>query len=183
MKYLLTVDPGVSSGVALGTYSDTEAYQRTHAWQVPDGLEGFLEWLDFRRWEVTDGSRRWAMDDRLIADKDVTLISEKFTLLSHEYVANIEPVRIEGAMQALGMMPLDLSDKRWQEPAMMYWGPGEDKEEKKKYAQEWLKERDHWLTGTDVGQPDANDANSATLHAFAYMKAIQHLPTLRRWFR
>ena len=31
MKTLISIDPGLSSGVVVGTYSDTEPYKLTHA--------------------------------------------------------------------------------------------------------------------------------------------------------
>lgn len=185
MNYLLTVDPGVSTGITLGTYSDTEAYQRIMAWQFTGGLEGFEKWLWRNSYQTTPDHRCFLFGDVDVEVdmRDLEIVSEKFTLLSHEYVANIEPVRIEGAMQHAGMMPLERSEKVWQDPALMYFAGGDDLPSRKKAAQLWLKDADHWLTGTDVGQPDANDANSATLHAFARMKAIQHIPTLNRYFR
>lgn len=190
MTYLLTIDPGESTGITLGTYSDTEAYQRIMAWQFTGGLEGFEEWYTTHRVEASTDSvfelthcGGWEFENLEVLESNLEIVSEKFTLLSHEYVANIEPVRIEGAMQHAGMMPLDRSEKVWQDPALMYFAGGDDLPSRKKAAQLWLKDADHWLTGTDVGQPDANDANSATLHAFARMKAIQHIPTLNRYFR
>jgi len=103
-------------------------------------------------------------------------VSEQFTLLNHDYVANVEPVRIEGAMTALGFGPI------WQPPAMMYFCGGETKAARKKASQDFLKANDLWLTGKDVGQPDANDAISSTLHALAYFRSIRHIPTLKKYW-
>ena len=38
------IDPGVSSGVVTGHYSEVEPYARDAFWQIEGGVDGFLEW-------------------------------------------------------------------------------------------------------------------------------------------
>src|SRR5690625_5402079 len=45
-KYVLAFDPGVSSGVALATYSDDEPFDLVEAWQFGNGVQGLLDWLE-----------------------------------------------------------------------------------------------------------------------------------------
>lgn len=44
-QYVLSFDPGKSSGVALGRYSDTEPYTLVKAWQFRGGTAGLSRWL------------------------------------------------------------------------------------------------------------------------------------------
>lgn len=43
MKTLISIDPGKSSGLVVGTYSDTEPFKVTHAFQIEGGVEGFIK--------------------------------------------------------------------------------------------------------------------------------------------
>ena len=45
VTYLLWIDPGMSTGVALGRYSDTKPYELVKAWQIPGGLVGFRDFF------------------------------------------------------------------------------------------------------------------------------------------
>jgi hypothetical protein len=163
LTYLVSIDPGESTGITSWGYSEAEPATRIYAAQITGGLQGFL---DFFRYE------------NFFFDFDFpdVIVSEQFTLLNHDYVANVEPVRIEGAMVALRMNPV------WQPPAVMYFCGGATKAARKKASQDFLKKNDLWLTGKDVGQPDANDAISSTLHALAYFRSIRHMPTLKKYW-
>jgi len=160
LSYLISIDPGESTGITGWKYSDTEPATRIEAIQITGALQGFLGFFHEKMRNTTE---------------DV-IVSEQFTLLNHDYVANVEPVRIEGAMIALGLNPV------WQPPAMMYFCGGANKAARKKASQEFLKKNDLWLTGKDVGQPDANDAISSTLHALAYFRSRLHIPTLQKYW-
>jgi hypothetical protein len=159
LTFLVSIDPGESTGITLWAFNDTMGAERIKAFQITSGLEGFL---DFKK-------NSWPAFTEII-------VSEQFTLLNHDYVANIEPVKIEGAMVALRMKPV------WQPPAVMYFCGGATKAARKKASQDFLKKNDLWLTGKDVGQPDANDAISSTLHALAYFRSIRHMPTLKKYW-
>ena len=43
MKTLISLDPGMSTGLAVGTYSDTEPFKLTHFFQIEGGVEGFIQ--------------------------------------------------------------------------------------------------------------------------------------------
>ena len=46
MKTLISIDPGMSTGLIVGTYSDTEPFKLTHAFQIEGGVDGFIEFLN-----------------------------------------------------------------------------------------------------------------------------------------
>lgn len=216
MKTLVSIDPGVSSGIAVGTYSDTEPYRLVKAFQVEGGLTGILKNLrlieeDFGEWGVlrvgpltgesisvdlwdTEDNPDWDPDGEEmnfeVTSHTGTVIAEKFTPrsgggFSHTQ-ASTEPLRIEGALIALGVLPdyrIGKSNPRWQQPKEMYFAGGEDLSTRKKRAHAWLKNHDLYVTGKDVGCKDANDARSAMLHAIAYLRKQKHLPTLEHYFK
>ena len=176
MTYLLSIDPGVSSGLVYGHYSDTQPYSVLHAWQVSGGLPGFLsEWNAMQFGKLG----RLRVADQTLCEKFVPLTNKGF---SHT-LKSVEPLRIEGALVALGIMPEYYPEHHdvWPRPASMYFMGGTTKADKLKRSRAWLKEHDLLLTGKDVGQPDANDAISATLHAFGYLIRQRHLPTMKHY--
>jgi len=169
VKRLLSIDPGLSTGVALGEYGPEKPYTLLSAVQIEDGLSGFLEWVR--------GPCR-VIEDRY---PDLLVVAEKFTPINHSDYAltteSVEPLRIEGAMVALGLMP-DTPDERWRRPAEMYFVGGADLADKKKRAHALLKDVGMRVTGKMVGCRDANDVRSAILHGIAYvMKVEKHRPT------
>lgn len=197
MKYLLSIDPGLSSGVFLGSYSDTQPLERIAVWQfggIGDDLRGvdaLVVWV--RRFFIGHTSQGliafwWepGMPSSVIRPDDLTIIAEKFTPLSgqgHSLTLDaVEPLRCEGALIALGLMPAEFPHEQWQRPAVMYFSGGSDLAAKKKASRAWLKSHDLLPTGKTVGQKDANDAVSATLHAFAYMRKMRHQPTMDHYW-
>ena len=144
---LISVDPGKATGVAVGTFSDTEPYKLYEIYQIQNGVEGFLEWLKTHP--------EWLL-------KDIVWVSERFVLRgSNKFVADLEPVRIEGAMTALGIKPI------WQL-----------RTDKMFVTDELLKEHGLWQTGKALGWKDGRDANDAIVHGLAYLRKNKHLPTL-----
>lgn len=204
MTTLVSIDPGLSSGVFVGHYSDTEPLTRLGVFQFIGGVQGLLEFFSFpnyvheRAWvsRHRNGSKDFPLVFKgqtelhhlhnLRFEGDIVYICEKFTPLTGRGFAltldSVEPLRAEGALIAKGFMPAEFPHERWQRPAVMYSHGGSTLAEKKKASRAWLKKHDLLPTGKTVGQPDANDAVSATLHAFAYMRKIGHLPTLKHYY-
>lgn len=151
VKTLISVDPGKSTGIAVGTFSDTEPYKLYETHQVPNGVEGFLYWLKTNPQFLLN---------------DIVWVSERFVLRSsNKFVADLEPVRIEGAMEALGLKPV------WQL-----------RTDKMFVTDELLKEHDLWQTGKQFGWKDGRDANDAIIHALAYLRKNKHMPTLLNYW-
>jgi len=224
-KYLVSIDPGMSTGVTVGTYSDTDPYTLLNAYQIEGGVEGFLEFVDVRDGETfpdekyytcvsfgkpfTEGGSsyylveevfqecEWQADTRCDEDEDgskhqcydtfvtspTTVVAEKFTARgsgnAFSYRTNaLEPLRIEGALLALGLEP------SWQYPQNMYFMvPSGFKGNKKSLAHKWLKDNGLYVSPKDVGCKDADDVRSSILHALVYMRKIGHKPTLERYFK
>lgn len=106
--------------------------------------------------------------------KNVTIIAEKFTARNTRgfsyTTASLEPLRGEGALIALGLMPdYTPNEKRWRDPGVQYLVGGKDKADKKKRQHKFLKDSDFYRTGKDLGAPDADDARSAMAHGIAYL--------------
>lgn len=82
MKTLISIDPGKSTGIAVGTYSDTEPFKLTHVFQIEGGVEGFVREVDLF-WSETrlpmnrfNVGTEWWDADRV--EDDLVFIAEKF---------------------------------------------------------------------------------------------------------
>ena len=177
MTYLLSIDPGVSTGVVLGHYHERCPYAPIGSWQVSGGVKGFLDWWNEAGFSDEEG---WLIPE-------FTTICEKFVPLNNKgfshTLKSVEPLRIEGMLVAYGVMPDYLPETFdiWPRASSLYFMGGANKAEKLKRSRAWLKEQGLLLTGKDVGQPNADDAVSATLHAFAYLLRQRHLPTMKHY--
>lgn len=187
MKTLISIDPGMSTGVIVGTYSDDTPFELTHAFQIEGGVEGFLDNVSTPENGYGDqlvnvklpgpGGVRATFGEEV----EVTVLAEKFTArgsantgFSYRTEA-LEPLRVEGAILALGINPI------WVSPQLQYFVGGESKAEKLKNRNAWFKEhRDlgYYITGKDVGCKDADDARSALAHCISFLRREKHLPTL-----
>lgn len=177
MKTLISIDPGVSTGVIIGTYSDTEPFRVTHHFQIPGGVEGFLDhsWTDDASIQFQSGP----VYDK--SSSEVIYLAEKFsarpsTQMNRSYKTHdLEPLRVEGAILALGI------DPQWVSPAQQYFMGGKTLAEKLKARNAWLKEHKelgYYLTGKSVGQKDADDARSALSHCISWLRRNNHPGTL-----
>jgi len=174
LSWIIAFDPGVSTGISMGRFSENRPFEHVNSWQVSGGLMGLIlgKYLeDFR--EDSSGN-------------EYHIISEKFVPLSgggfHHTLDSVEPLRIEGALIARGLMP-DYPDPRWQRASSQVIKGGRTPAERKKNSDNLLREHGMWMTGKDVWQPDANDANSATKHILWYMKnTLKHEPTIKEFW-
>ena len=200
MTTLISIDPGISSGICVGTCSDTEPFQLTHVFQIEGGLKGFVKnvrlveetrgeygFLSVSRemFDLWDTHRMGSEDEEVVKEGEV--ICEKFTPRPNGKggltLASVEPLRIEGHLVGSGVMP-DYPDKAWRQPSSQYFmcpTRGMSLAEKKKAANKWLKDNGFYFTGRDVGCKDADDARSATLHALSYLRKF-HKPTQLAFF-
>ena len=183
-RYILSFDPGKSSGIALGVVGDDNPYRLVEAWQVEGGVVGLAAWVrdNFVPHSETDHAH-WDFWELKPGLPNPRVCSEKFTPLQNKGFAqtldSTEPLRCEGALIALGVMP-DYPDDRWRRPNAMYLYGGSNLAGKKKRGKDFLKSRGMYLTGRDVGRKDANDAISAIWHGVSYAAHIlKHEPTFR----
>lgn len=200
MKTLISIDPGMSTGLIVGTYSDTEPFRVTHAFQIEGGVAGFLE--NVRHYDDTDdfssggtwfsvehfsgefkkGLVMWFGDILgLDYEEPPTFLAEKFTARGSANAGfsyrtdSLEPLRVEGAILALGIKPT------WVSPAQQYILGGDSKAEKLKNRNAWFKEHKdlgYYIMGRDVGCKDADDARSALAHCISYLRREKHKPTI-----
>lgn len=193
MTILVSIDPGKSTGVAVGRYTKSEPFKLTHVYQFDGGVEGFLANFLFVR-SIQDEpypldflsiGENWGTDTgiqyHVAPDTGPTFVVEKFTARgganNFAYKTDaLEPLRVEGAILAMGIDPI------WRSPQHQYIAGGKGSEAKKRQAA-WLKEHGFYVTGKTVGCKDADDARSATAHALSYLRSIKHKPTLDKYFR
>lgn len=227
MKYVLSIDPGVSTGVALIGYEPDEAPTLEGAWQFSGGVAGLKKWLkDHYReswydseWGTSYPARLCLRsdlyyaglrledeygeryneetgdyEDVLVAPREVTVVAEKFTARNTKgfsyTTASLEPLRGEGVLVALDLMPdYDPKEKRWRDPSLQYLVGGKDLAEKKRRQHAFLKDIDFYRTNKDFpdspARDGADDFRSACAHGLAYLaREVGHKPTwdlIRGW--
>jgi len=158
MTYLLSIDPGKNSGIALGYYDSLTPYRLLERWQVHGGLEGFLAW-----WDSTD-----------VEFNEV--VCERFVLANNEFTADITPKAIEGALVTLLR----------HEDVPIAWQPRGDKAlltgypEKARTKAQRQRVRFDFLDRFGLFKPgtENDDSNDAITHALVYLKRRRHMPTL-----
>lgn len=186
MKYVLAIDPGKSSGIALLSYSDTQPAKLVAAWQFSGGIQGLLDWT-----EINWSSRLFGffyLGNSEIPIEDITVVAEKFVPIpGRGFTQGLDstlPLVGEGVLIALGYMPVySPEEKRWQRPQAMYKHGGKSLAEKKKLSRAFLKKHEMYVTGKQLEAPDSDDAMSAILHALSYIThTIKHQPTWEAYY-
>ena len=180
MKTLISIDPGMSTGLIAGTYSDDTPFELTHAFQIEGGVEGFVMrcYTDYIHVNGKTVSRFFTPRGGITLSNDLTVLVEKFTARGAAAgpfalkTDALEPLRIEGALLAMGV-PVT-----WVSPAQQYFIGGKDKAEKKKRQHAWLKENGYAIMPKDLGTKDADDARSALAHCISWLRRQKHKPTL-----
>lgn len=165
-NYILSIDPGVSSGVALLSYTDETAPVLEKAWQFRGGAEALNEWMD----EYVSGSFA------LMNSAWVTSLCEKFNPRGSGQgfaytAASLEPLKCEGVLIAHGLPDAYVS------PPQQYFAGGKGKAEKKRLQHKALKDMGLYVTGSMVDSPDADDTRSAIAHALSYLTRSGHKPS------
>lgn len=213
--YVLSIDPGLSTGIALLSYEEDSPAELVKAWQFTEGVIGLISWVkDYWResgWDSYNdepqypGLWHWkvSVDEWLNTEETVSysyesenedewetmvppnlvVIAEKFTARNTRgfsyTTASLEPLRGEGALIALGLMPdYSVAEKRYRDPKYQYLVGGKDKADKKKRLHKFLKDSGFYVTGGMLGAADADDARSAIGHGLAYIaRELKHRPT------
>lgn len=186
-EYLLSIDAGKSSGIALLSYDETSAPVLEKAWQFGGGVVGLLACLESPRLPLrlagtsfyrAGGDFRWPRGRTgVIAEKFTARATKGFSYRTDA----LEPLRCEGALIALGIMPdYDVKDKRWLDPGLQYLVGGKDRADKKKRQARFLKDSGYYRTGKDFGTADADDFRSACAHAIGYLARVKkHEPSYK----
>lgn len=214
-EYVLSIDPGISTGIAFLSYDEDSPAQLVKGWQFTGGVAALKEWIrghwresgwdyyndepqypGLDHWKV--GAEDWLNteetteynyesenedDWETLVPPNLRIISEKFTARNTRgfsyTTASLEPLRGEGALIALGLMPdYTASEKRWRDPKYQYLVGGKDKADKKKRMHAFLKDNGFYRTGRALGSPDADDFRSACAHGIVYIaRELKHKPT------
>ena len=161
MKYILSIDPGQSTGIALGSYDAITPYQLVSRWNVLGGVEGFIEWWQ----ENQDGE---------IAHE---LVVEKFHLdPTNQFSADLTPVAIEGALAALNWdagVEIAWQGRELKSALIGYPPEARTKTERQRVRFDFLDRFGLFAKGAHN-----DDSNDAITHALTYLKRRKHAPTL-----
>jgi hypothetical protein len=179
MTYVMTIDPGMTTGLVLAHYGELEPLTILGKYEIEGGWNGLKHDVNFRT-------------GMLDADE---IVCEKFSPLPRVFRLNeLEPLRIEGGVDALadevfyGDGTIRTVPIYWQVPgAMNIAGTnngGSTRAQKaaanKRAADDVLRAAGLWSLPSDSPEHgDSNDINSAMKHLVAHMRRIGHAPTLQ----
>lgn len=161
MTDIAVFDPGMTTGVVLAEFSATTLPVIVAKYEVPGGLREASKVI----WSVAlEGGFSHA-------------VCEKFRMTPRVRTAEqVEPLRIEGAVDAIFGINVT-----WQYPDQMLLAGGHHGSPSlsKTAADNVLRSMGLWTLPSEVeNHPDANDINSAMKHLVAYLRNIDHKPTL-----
>lgn len=180
-EYVLSIDPGVSTGIALLSFEPNAQAELVEGWQFTGAVVGLTGWL----MENLVDETVILPNGRVVTG--VRIVTEKFTARNTKgfsyTTASLEPLRGEGALIALGLMPdYSVGEKRWRDPKHQYLVGGTDLPDKKKRMHSFL--NDVGMRRTNKDFPDsptkdgADDFRSACGHGVAYIaRELKHKPT------
>ena len=159
MTYLLSIDPGRSTGIALGFYDSITPYRLVGRWNVLGGVEGFIHW-----WGTTE-----ILFDEIVAESFVLDPDNKFS-------ADLTPVQIEGVLINL----------LWSSDLSIIWQPRTDKAGLKPYPRNCMTStqrqrfRFDFLDqfGLFAAGAANDDSNDAITHGLVHLKRVKHMPTM-----
>lgn len=167
MTWLLSIDPGLNTGIALGFYDATTPYQLHKRWQVHRGTDGFIDWMQREM-------------DRIPLDE---IVYEKFVLRSSPddpEVPNIEGVPIEGliALMARERDAKLIAQTRAAKGDLIGYSPAAtSKAQRQRERFDFLDRFGMFKPGTEF-----DDSNDAITHALVSLKSRRHIPTVRMMF-
>lgn len=190
-EYVLSIDPGVSTGIALLSFEEDSPAELVKGWQFNNGVTGLLNWHLNHTYEYIEGAEVFRPGNGMEFGRKndghwteyVQVVVEKFTARNTKgfsyTTASLEPLRGEGGLIALGLMPdYTLAEKRWRDPSLQYFAGGTGKAERKKRQHAFLKANGFYRTGKDFGTADADDFRSAAAHGINYVaRELKHKPT------
>ena len=159
MPHILSIDPGLITGLSIGYYSDTEAYSLERAWtrsfqDLSDEL-----WNDL----IPHGMLK-------VVERFVPQSGAEYTLREDD-LAGVE---------VIGMLRHALDD-----PQNIIWRTRSQKSiaGSPENSDQILKDNELWQTGTLADWHDGRDVNDSILHALGHLKDTNHMPTLRKYFK
>lgn len=165
LSYILSIDPGLNTGAALGYFDATTPYRLIERFQIHGGASGFTEW-----WRTTS---HHSMADLLVV--------ESFNLREeNNFAADLTPKEVEGAIIALLTF-----ESEWH--ARPIFQPPSDKgrligySDKAKNGTKAMRQRERFNFLDRFGLfrkgTENDDSNDAITHALVYLKRAGHHPT------
>lgn len=166
-RYVLSFDPGLSTGVALLAVPDDSPAYVVQGWQFTGGAVALLEWVSSHR-ELLDSV------DHVCVEKFKPINHSNYALT----LASVTPLVCEGVLLATGIIPTYPEWVGFRKPGDHYVVGGKNLADKKKRLRAFLKDTGNYRMPKELGTPDSDDFASAAGHAFAYaMKVLNHRPT------
>lgn len=163
----LWFDPGLSTGIVAGHFTDTDHWEPRGIWQVEGGFKGLDEWLAVNVWLIQQ--TQYVGCEKFIPRP----IENGSHTLDSTY-----PLVLEGLLMARATMPV-YPEGNWQPASAQTLVRGKNAEESRKRTDDLVKKKGLWLTGSDVDRADANDALSSLRHTLHFMtQTLRHGPTL-----
>jgi len=165
---ILWFDPGLSTGIQYGVFTDSDAYEMRKVWQIGGGVAGLRKWIH-------------GGENELYKHADI-IGSEKFIPrpvegMSHTLESTL-PLVLEGVLMECELMPV-YPEGHWQPATAQTLVNGRDAAENRKRTNLLLKNAGYWMTGSQSGLPDSNDVNSTTRHILHFMcRKLKHAPTI-----
>lgn len=158
MTSILSVDPGLNTGVALGYYDATTPLQVLERWQIHRGLDGFIQWMQ----------GGWMAPDEVVVEKFIG---------NPEEVGDLSGVPIEGALA--WQAALDGSTVLWHDrtdKGLLCGYPAEaaTKAQRQRVRFDYLDRFGLFMPGTEN-----DDGNDAVTHLIVSLRRRRHMPTLR----
>lgn len=187
--YVLSIDPGLSTGIALLSYDSKAPAALVEGWQFGGGLMGLKKWLGQSVMPLRiSGSPFHGIAGVPRFTAGGTTICEKYSPRPsnvtgfQQSLDTVEPLRCEGMLVDRGIMPdyprEGKADKTWRSPSLQYFAGGTGKAERKKKQHAFLKANGFYRTGKDFGTSDADDFRSACAHGINYIaRELKHKPT------
>lgn len=153
MRVVTAIDPGMSTGVSWIRAGDSTRPELLNRIQVSLGLSGTIRFLD------------------TLTHLPQELVVEKFSPRPGARawrLDELEPIRIEGMLEyRYG------SQITWRKPEQRKLVNNSLRE-----TEDFLRWAGLWTLPSDIGMPDANDVNAATMHAIGYLRDQKHIPTI-----
>jgi hypothetical protein len=164
----MAIDPGGTTGIAEGYYTDTQPLKFTSIYVATEGIKGF--------------AKEW----RNALDSVDDFVVETFVPRANEFIANVDGVEVIGLIKG----EMYMEEGNISVPHSWYFQARTEKaallsakESNSETANNaWLKGHGLWQTGKMVGWKDGRDANDAIIHALVHMKKIRHIPTLLHYW-
>ncbi len=168
MPSVLWFDPGIETGIQYGVFGDDYAYEMRKVWQIPCGVLGLRDWIH--------GGENvlYKHADFIGAEK---FIPRPLEGMSHT-LDSTYPLVQEGVLMEAELMPIYPAGN-WQPATAQTLSGGDTEEERRHRTDDLLRSKGYWMTGSQLGRPDAKDVNSTTRHILYFLtRKLKHAPTI-----